>query len=302
VDTGKLLFRINDYVSSPQWLDNKYLLTGYWVSTPFQGQNVHTFSGFLVFDVPAGLVTDLAIKAKNENLVVLPDSGTILTVDENGLVFKEIDSAFSSMSEYESRVAAVVEDSRKNAGITENPRPTSLNVWSWKTYHNDNFGISFKYPSDWEFLVAAGDGYMNIVLGKGTDGIEISLSMLPEAPADGETFEEAFLSTIDKKLWPYPIKDLAKVAIGGYEFFRATSEGIEESTLNLTYYLNAPIVGKVFPKLTGVMIFSLKSFIAEPQGGDPNPEENVSHQVLKTLLSTVKLDVRKSKYIRPPRP
>ncbi|MDZ4241509.1 MAG: hypothetical protein U1D99_01650, partial [Candidatus Omnitrophota bacterium] len=293
VDTGKRLFRISDYVSSPQWLDDRYLMTGYWVATPFQGQNIHTFSGFLVFDVSGGLVTDLTIKSQNENLLVLRDSGTIVAVDNKGLVFKSMDSAFSPVSEYETNVAAVVERSRENAGITEHARPTSLDVGSWKTYRNDNFGVSFKYPSDWKFLVAAGDGYMNIMIGKGTDGIEINLTSLPESPAEPADFEKAFLEATAQGHWPYAVKDMASVTIGGHEFFRARSEGIEESTLNLTYYLNAPVVGKAFPQLTDVMVFSLKSFIEGPEGTDPNGEVNPSHQVLKTLLSTVKTDVRK---------
>src|SRR5204863_3810391 len=111
------------------------------------------------------------------------------------LVPQDIHSVFSSMADYETRVATIIDDSHKNAGITDHPQPTSLNVWSWKTYRNDNFGISFKYPSDWKFLEASGDGYMNIAIGKGTDGIEINLTSLGD-DASNPSFEEGFLTRI----------------------------------------------------------------------------------------------------------
>lgn len=67
-----------------------------------------------------------------------------------------------------------------------------MNTLSWKKYENKEFGISFKYPSDWQIFENNSYGYIDIGLNpKGkkyySEGVEVHLVHISIQPVP-ETF------------------------------------------------------------------------------------------------------------------
>ena len=291
VQTRKPICRINDYLSNPQWVNNQLLMTSYWESTPFHGQDIHTFSKFIVFDVGAKSMTDLSIKTINEHLLVLHNSGQIVTVKDDQLLIADIGRAFTLQSINGIRNSDILDNAKENGSAGVNLEETSLDVDTWKIYQNDNFGIFFKYPPDWDLNVASGDGYLNAILGKGTDGIEIRLTTINGKNFDQQVFEKTIINdAASSGVSPVDLTDFEQITLGTNKFYRIKIRNdMRGQALHYTYYLNTPIYGRAFPDLTDIIIFTIKIFAKSKAGLDPSGDFYPSHVILKTILLTLRI-------------
>lgn len=311
VSTKKLVYKIEEYLSKPQWIDSNILSAGYYEFTPFYGQITHTFRKIVFFNVTEKKILDKSISVLNNNVLFLKNNNKFISVLDGRIMSVDLARVWNPRenSIFLSKIVSFGKILRKNVvdlfrredrwsiGYTK----TDLNTKKWLLYKNDSFGLSFKYPPNWELSEASGDGYMNLQFGNGSDGIYVELTGV-----DGEVFnEENLRKTIyrDSGIVLLSNSDVTasiginieQISFGENDFLRFRKpEELNGGFFNYSYYLNKPLYSEAFPDLADVLIFKVNSSMQSSNNPDPNGDYNPSHIVLKEILSTLKVENRPS--------
>lgn len=256
IEKKETVMKISEYYSNPDWVDDNTLSVLYYDAKPFMGQNIHqlTKANFYNLDKKS-LIGSFPIKSSN--FLVLSKTRKVLFFEDYKTYLASIDDALNQkninrLKEGRQKAMSTLDTFFVNLALEINS--VLRGGKNTEIYKNENFGISFNYPSDFEFAEASGPGYMNIIMGKSEDGLEIALTSL-----SGEFEKESFQKEIINHASKLSINDFEVIEIGKNKFYRTTTNSLDGVT-TYKYYLYQPVVGKTWLDLNLILTFTLKSF------------------------------------------